>query len=242
MLTAYITDLFAHAASNIHALLLYLPSGVRWLLGGWVIALLLVRATESRGGLWLLDKAARLYSRHRQWWTTVPKDASRVRLSDLRADSERAPDERVAQPARVRLVDLPADFLDRGEWPRGQVGWRCRYCGQGRVFEGTVEQEAREATDHEARCAHRHDTFTVAATEPVSLVEPDVRVCAECGAPVEPMDDLLRGLFEPESQVTGWKPGMPPWGTAPLAAEMNHAQARRFRQMISDAIRRQQAS
>lgn len=37
----------------------------------------------------------------------------------------------------------------------GQRWWRCRYCGDGRTFVGTVEQEAREATSHEASCPQR---------------------------------------------------------------------------------------
>jgi hypothetical protein len=43
------------------------------------------------------------------------------------------------------LVDLPEDFLDHGPRPKGQVGWRCRYCGKGRIFLGTVREEAAEA-------------------------------------------------------------------------------------------------
>lgn len=138
-------------------------------------------------------------------------------------------------PREREVVDLPAHF----DGEPGKRWWRCRYCGRGRVFAGTVEQEAREATDHEARCAHRHDTFAV-ATEPVSLVEPDVRVCTECGASVDPpVDDLLRGIIEDEEPApTGWKPGLPLYGTPP--PHHNDAQAQRFRQMISDAINRQQ--
>jgi hypothetical protein len=182
-----VVDAFVQIARDVHAGWLYLPTGARWLLVACTVVWFMVGVAESPIRLRLLIEAAHLYSRQKRWWTTDPKDTSRVLLSDLRADSERASGEQVTQPARA--------------------------------------------------------AFAV-ATEPVSLVEPDVRVCTECGAPVDdPADDLLRGLFEDEDAEpgpTGWKPGVPLYGTPPL--QRNDAQAQRFRQLISDAIRRQSAS
>lgn len=208
--------MLADIADDFYALWLSLPGGMHWLLLGWAVLYLLVRGAE-------------FYSRRIAW-----DDIGAWVNHDHEEKVERA-----TGTASVGLVDLPADFAGAP----GMQWWRCRHCGRGRVFEGTFEQEAREASDHEARCAHRCAAFAVAA-EPVSLVEPDVCVCAECGAPKDPMDgldDLLRGVFEPEAAepgLTGWKPGMPPWGTPPWQGQENDAAARLFRQRISDALRR----
>lgn len=56
----------------------------------------------------------------------------------------------LASPA-PRLMDMTA-FPPSGGLPRGWVWWRCNYCDMGRVFPGTVREEAAEARAHQAIC------------------------------------------------------------------------------------------